>query len=506
MPSPPSSSPRHDADVIIVGAGISGLAAARHLSAHNRRVLLLESRDRIGGRIHSIPIDAERGQYMDLGASFVHGIIEDNPLVGLSKQVPFDLHLPKSETPVAAYPPQAHGVARDAEESTRKEYLSHNITFERLHEYTQRGENGVPGDKESIWTELNRQQADEGIWKGVDAVEREQLLRMSSLWHGWNGASLDDVSLKWWGWEREYRGEDAVVQPAYCKLVEWMVQQAPNAQIRLQHKVDIVELIADGHAVRVSAIADNDTQNKVAFTAPYVISSLPIGVMQTTPPAFSPPLPIRRLQALSRIGSGLLNKVLLIYDSPWWIESPAADPKEWFMLEDDQEHYVPPRSPIDMTPSDAQNHLRHGPLFAQDYTSVNGLPAILFFVGPPLGEVIEQLDDADITQTMHNRLVDALNPLTAAKPNPPRRSHVTRWRSDPHSRGSYSYFSVGRNGQGPLDMLEAARPLWKERLGFCGEHTEENLFASVHGPFATGVREGNRVQSLLKEQESTQEA
>jgi monoamine oxidase len=59
-------------DVIIIGAGAAGLAAARELSAAGRRVCVLEARDRVGGRIHTLhPPDL--GVPIELGAEFVHG-------------------------------------------------------------------------------------------------------------------------------------------------------------------------------------------------------------------------------------------------------------------------------------------------------------------------------------------------------------------------------------------------------------------------------------------------
>lgn len=496
----------YDADVIIAGAGISGLSAAHYLSTHGRRVIILESRDRIGGRIHSIPINESKDQYMDLGASFVHGLT-DNPLTDLSEKVPFQLHLPKSETPVAAYPPHAHGKHQDPEKSTRMEYLSHIITFQRLHDYTQRGsENGAPGEEESIWSELNRQKAGEGIWKGVTEEERKELLSMSLLCNGWTGASLDQVSLKWWGWEREFRGPDAVVQPAYNRLVHWLQDQSKHSEVRLQHKVDKIELIEEGNAVQVSAIVADDPNRTVTLKAPYFVSSLPLGVMQQTPPTFLPPLPPRRIDALSRLGNGLLNKVILIYETSWWTSPAEQDPKEWIMLEDDPQHHLPPATSSAMTIEDAKNHLKYGRLFGQDYTSINGLPALLFYMGPPLGQTLESLNDADVTTILHQRLVETLSPTHASPPSPPKQTHITRWLSDPHSLGSYSYFpvandAIGSKPGGPMEMLEAARPLWDERLGFCGEHTEENHFASVHGPLITGIREGKRLESFFREQD-----
>ncbi|MEO1748071.1 MAG: FAD-dependent oxidoreductase [Pseudomonadota bacterium] len=64
----------------IIGAGISGLAAAKHLSDEGKEVTVVEARDRIGGRIWT---DFSLGLPLDLGASWIHGI-EDNPIKTIS--------------------------------------------------------------------------------------------------------------------------------------------------------------------------------------------------------------------------------------------------------------------------------------------------------------------------------------------------------------------------------------------------------------------------------------
>jgi monoamine oxidase len=62
----------HKSDVVIIGAGVSGLAASRSLREHGVRVSLIEARDRIGGRVFTHR-DARTPASIELGAEFVHG-------------------------------------------------------------------------------------------------------------------------------------------------------------------------------------------------------------------------------------------------------------------------------------------------------------------------------------------------------------------------------------------------------------------------------------------------
>lgn len=65
------------ADVIIIGAGISGLACSRRLKENRISCIVLEARNRIGGRINTEDFS---GVKVDLSASFVHGACHENPL------------------------------------------------------------------------------------------------------------------------------------------------------------------------------------------------------------------------------------------------------------------------------------------------------------------------------------------------------------------------------------------------------------------------------------------
>ena len=59
--------------VIVIGAGLAGLAAARDLEQHGARVLVIEARDRVGGRVHTIRGVFESGQHAEAGADLIEG-------------------------------------------------------------------------------------------------------------------------------------------------------------------------------------------------------------------------------------------------------------------------------------------------------------------------------------------------------------------------------------------------------------------------------------------------
>lgn len=78
-----------DIDVIIIGAGVSGLSAAHTLQSHGFNTLVLEARDRVGGRIWT---DYSTGTPMDLGSSWIHGIDYGNPVRFLAEKYDLSHH------------------------------------------------------------------------------------------------------------------------------------------------------------------------------------------------------------------------------------------------------------------------------------------------------------------------------------------------------------------------------------------------------------------------------
>jgi monoamine oxidase len=91
MARPASAQTATQVDVVIVGAGAAGIAAARALVGTGLSYVVLEARDRVGGRTWSVD---GLGQPFDMGAHWLH-VAQSNPLVPLAKEL--ELHLVSSE-------------------------------------------------------------------------------------------------------------------------------------------------------------------------------------------------------------------------------------------------------------------------------------------------------------------------------------------------------------------------------------------------------------------------
>lgn len=234
---------------------------------------------------------------------------------------------------------------------------------------------------------------------------------------------------------------------------------------------------------RIAQLGDDEveikTQSGLRFTASYAISTLPLGVMQRATHLFDPPLPPRKLESLGKLRMGLLNKVFLQYERAWWPQEDHAVC-----------HVILPAS---LEPADAL--LRKIKPSAMSFLASGSRPELCLFVGGSAAAELKMLSDAEASSWAHSLAASSLA-ADGERATDPIKTHVTRWNADSYSLGSYAYVPAS-TGASPLDMIELSRAVWSDRLGFAGEATEHNLFASAHGAYVSGEREARRILAVV---------
>jgi hypothetical protein len=98
-----------------------------------------------------------------------------------------------------------------------------------------------------------------------------------------------------------------------------------------------------------------ECENGVVLEADKVVVTLPLGVLKAGAVEFDPPLPDWKMGAIKRLGYGLLNKVVLVYDEAFWdvendmvglLRDPMGDPRVQESYEASRgSHCVPPTLP-----------------------------------------------------------------------------------------------------------------------------------------------------------------
>jgi monoamine oxidase len=280
------------ASVVVVGAGVAGLAAARALVHAGHDVTVLEARDRTGGRIHT---DQRLGVPLDLGASWIHGI-RGNPIAALARRVGVRMERTDYDRGVLYLADGSRASAR-AERAIDADYRY------LLHE--------VEGPRESLETDvslgaaIDRIVARDGDWDR-DELERIDHALNVNIEHEY-AADVGELSLFWWDAGSGFAGGDVLFPDTGYAWLPALLGE--GIDVRTGHRVETIVRSDTGVEV---------TTQRVAFVAAHVVVTLPIGVLRSGSVSFRPALPTRTLAAIARLGSGVLDKLWLRFPRVFW--------------------------------------------------------------------------------------------------------------------------------------------------------------------------------------------
>uniref|UniRef100_A0A8C5E8Z6 [histone-H3]-N(6),N(6)-dimethyl-L-lysine(4) FAD-dependent demethylase n=1 Tax=Gouania willdenowi TaxID=441366 RepID=A0A8C5E8Z6_GOUWI len=262
-------------NVIIIGAGASGLAAARQLHNFGTQVVVLEARDRIGGRVWD---DTSLGVTVGRGAQIVNGCV-NNPIALMCEQMSIKMHKLGERCELF----QEGGQATDSAIDKRMDFHFNAIL-----------------DVVSDWRKDKSQSQDLPLGEKVQELKKNFLqdsgIQFSELeekvlqFHLSNleyacGSTLDQVSARSWDHNEffaQFSGDHTLLNKGY-----WV----------------LLRKLAEGLDIR--------------FKCP-VLVTIPLTLLQKNMIQFIPPLPERKLKAIHSLGAGIIEKIALQFPFRFW--------------------------------------------------------------------------------------------------------------------------------------------------------------------------------------------
>ncbi|GAB5560915.1 MAG: FAD-dependent oxidoreductase [Synoicihabitans sp.] len=423
---------RRNERILIVGAGVSALGAAEHLrEAGFENITILEARDRVGGRVWTSNI--WRDVPVDLGASWIHGP-RRNPIAEFAREAGARTMRTDWDNE-RTFTVDGGSLSRDTERSLSR------LTRQLYGWAVNAGNHDGATLAEVVARKFGRRQ-------DVSAYDLDYVL--NQMIEGSLAADVEELAANAYAFGKELSGGDVLFPGGYMSVFR---DRFARLDIRTGQRVTKVQRRGTEIVVETSG---------QTYVADRVLITLPLGVLKAGEVAFDPLLPTDQMAAINRHGMGCLNKLYLKFDHVFW------------------PHEVEGFSYRGTVPGEWSQWL--------NLAAYTGKPVLLAFNSGSFGRAIESRTDAALV----DQAMNVVRAMMGSQAPDPTDFQITRWHSDPLSRGSYSFIAPGVNRRSIQTM---ARPVG-DRLFFAGEATVPDYPSTVHGAYLSGRREAERILSI----------
>ncbi|KAL5000588.1 flavin-containing amine oxidoreductase-domain containing protein [Aspergillus recurvatus] len=572
--------------IVVIGAGMAGLGCARQLEGffkHFRdnftspRVVVLEGRRRIGGRIYSHPLRSLQSSTLppgltpkvEMGAQIVVGFDRGNPLDQIIRgQLALSYHLLRDistiydvdGTPVdevrdataerlynevldrsgdyrykSVVVPTAEG-ERELIDSGRDMTTSDGVTVRQYEEARQAGTIGLLFPAKRIRRGVGHKTADlkpatvpvaeideaeenpaivacEAMgWKlnpgtladqriNLDLIARasrfqtlgktmdegvRQYQRMLPLtpkdlrllnWHFANleyanATNINNLSLSGWDQDmgNEFEGEHSQVIGGYQRVPYGLWSYPTKLDVRTNKTVSRIAYNASGSNKHKTVVHCEDGD---AISADMVVYTGSLGTLQDRMVQFSPHLPDWKIGAIDRLGFGVMNKVILAFDKPFW--------------DTERDMFGLLREPTNRDSKVQEDYAANRGRFYLFWNCIKttGLPVLIALMAGDAAHQAECTPDAEIIAEVMCQLRNVFKQVAVPDPL---ETIITRWASDKFTRGTYSYVAAEAL-PGDYDLMAKS----VGNLYFAGEATCGTHPATVHGAYISGLRAASEI-------------
>ena len=384
-------------DVVIIGAGVAGLTAARELSGAGMRVLVVEARDRLGGRV--MTRHTSEG-VVELGAEFVHGAFDE--ILGVAKEAGLRLR------EVSARAPRAD------ERSGREVFMS---AMDRLLAFASTAD------------------ADESFKDLVDRVNVAPEVKVQGLRFvgGYHAADPDRISVQSLikntaaderpGADRQFRLPDG-----YDGLVKAIFERTDRCLCDVQLTTVVTAVEWGEKRVRIT------TAGGAEVTAPRAIVTVPLGVLKGGGIRFAPALREKE-QAIRVLEMGAVVRVSLLLGGEFWATQDRFSP-DGFVFTGER------------------------PFPVWWVSGPPPVPVITGWAAGPNARALEGTSEEERVRAALEALAGVLETDLARLTREIRSGSSHDWQTDPFSRGAYSYAGVGGSSAGDELGASVAGTLW----------------------------------------------
>ena len=268
--------------VLIIGAGIAGLAAGKKLKSRGFEVEILEAQNEIAGRLRT---NRSLGLAFDQGASWIHGS-RNNPITDLARQAGMNTS-PTDDDSLLAY--DMDGSLINDNLFTQEERNFRNI-LNSLHRSGSLGRSFEEVFNSSYPNYINNR-----LWKFF-----------LSAYLCFDTGDIDKLSSLYYDEGEVFGGEELLAINGYDKIPHYL---ANGLNIKLNQRVNKIDY--EGTKVKVY-------HNNQVTEGNYALVTVPLGVLKANRIEFKPALPQSMQTAISKVGMNCVNKFLLVWDRTFW--------------------------------------------------------------------------------------------------------------------------------------------------------------------------------------------